>query len=90
MEDQPPFVEMPGELVQKLTGGLQITLSLWREFRFDELTVNQRTNDSGNNTWSEILSRARIGSRTKEDVKAIKSRLINLKNVDPFINFTNK
>ena len=75
-----PFVEVSGQQVQKLTGGVPFAQNLWRLFEYAELNINQRQKSSSGqgHEWKELLSRLRVGGMTADDVKLLSSRLIEL------------
>ena len=73
-----PFEELSSEAVHKLTGGLGMSMNLWRHFNFMELTINQRQAGSENAIWSDMLNRIRIGAHTQDDVNILQSRIIPL------------
>ncbi|KAL5271400.1 hypothetical protein ACHWQZ_G001890 [Mnemiopsis leidyi] len=83
VKGQPVFEELAAKDLQKLTGGLSLSLNLWRHFQFDELRINQRQAGTENSSWSEVLGRIRIGTQTPSDIELIKSRLLQLPLVDP-------
>ncbi|KAL5259662.1 hypothetical protein ACHWQZ_G009943 [Mnemiopsis leidyi] len=83
VKGQPVFEELNSKDIQKLTGGLSISLNLWRFFQFDELRINQRQAGAQNSSWSTILSRIRIGTQSPADIELIKSRLIQFPLLEP-------
>ena len=83
VKGQPVFEEVAAKDVQALTGGLGMSLNLWRYFQFDELRINQRQAGNENSTWSGILSKIRIGTQTPANIETIKSRLMRLPLLNP-------
>ena len=77
---QPPFVEISGNLMHKITGGMKVSLNIWREFEYDELNISQRQTGDKNHAWRAILGRIRYGELTEKDIKVLKSRLIPMVN----------
>ena len=56
--------------------------NLWKElFRYDELTINMR--QQGDQTYSDILHRIRLGIVTKEDINILEKRLLNFESMNP-------
>ena len=75
---RPPFQGLTGPEASKVTGGMKTPVSLWKEFSFEELNINQRQKGTANNEWKNILSRVRFGIHTNEDLLLLKERLIPL------------
>ena len=82
VKGQQVFEELAAKEVQTLTGGLAMSLNLWRFFEFDELRINQRQVGLNNSSWSQVLSRIRIGTHSPADMELLKSRLIKLPSLD--------
>ena len=55
VNSNPPYVEIKGKDVIKITEGLKVSLNLWREFTYDELNINQRQLGDSNSAWRELL-----------------------------------
>ena len=74
---EPPYQELSGEIVNKITGSLPIKCELWRKlFSFEELTINQRQTGTDNEVWRSLLTRLRVGALTNNDVARLAKRII--------------
>ena len=69
-----PFMSVSfWEAKQRL--GSVASMDLWQTFTYDELTINMR--QSRDVRYGDLLSRARVGTVTDEDVQLLKQRMIN-------------
>ena len=41
VNSSPPYVEIKGKDISEITDGLKLSVNLWREFTYEELTINQ-------------------------------------------------
>ena len=73
-----PFRGISDTLMNKVTGGNKVALNLWREFQFDELTINQRQAGDENARWKDLLYRVRTGTHTVEDIKLLNDHCIDI------------
>ena len=74
---EPPYQELSGEIVNKITGSLPMKCDLWRKlFSFEELTINQRQTGTDNEVWRSLLTRLRVGALTNNDVARLAKRII--------------
>ena len=78
VHSDPPFIEINPNLMHKVTGGSKVALNLWRNFTFDELTINQRQVGDKNAAWKDMLYRIRIGTHTADDIKILSDRCISI------------
>ena len=78
VQAQPPFKEISDSLMNKVTGGTKVSLNLWREFQFDELTINQRQAGDENAAWKSLLYRVRTGTHNVGDIKVLNDRCIDI------------
>ena len=78
VQAQPPFRGISDSLMNKVTGGSKIALNLWREFEFDELTINQRQAGDDNKDWKALLYRVRTGTHNLEDICKLNERCIKI------------
>ena len=78
VNSNPPYVEIKGKDVSKITERLKVSLNLWREFTYDELNINQRQLGDSNNAWRELLYRARLGILNRTDRELLLTRLVPL------------
>ena len=76
VNENPTFVTISGERVGKLTGGIKADTNLWSDFKFAELTINQRQSGGKNAEWRDILQRIRLGIPSIEDSAKISARCI--------------
>ena len=76
VEADPPYTIISKENIKKMTSGSKHSLHLWKDFKFNELTINQRQAGEGNEEWRGILSRLRLGVVTTHDLQHLNSRLI--------------
>ena len=74
----PPYVEIKGKDIREITDGLKLSVNLWREFTYEELTINQRQSGKGNDIWRELLGRARLGVLNHHDNMILLNRLVSL------------
>ena len=56
-------------------------MNLWREFDYEELTINQRQSGESNNAWKQLLYRARLGILSCNDHCLLSNRLVPLENL---------
>ena len=61
VNSSPPYEEIKGRDVSKITDGLKVSMNLWRVFDYEELTINQRQSRDSNDAWRQLLYRARLG-----------------------------
>ena len=73
-----PYAEIKGKDVSKITDGLKVSLNLWREFAYEELSINQRQSGDSNNAWRNLLHRTRLGILNQNDHKILLTRLVPL------------
>ena len=78
VQAQPPFKEISDSLMNKVTGGTKVSPNLWREFQFDELTINQRQAGDENAAWKSLLYRVRTGTHNVGDIKVLNDRCIDI------------
>ena len=78
VQAQSPYQEISGNLMNKITDGNKVSLNLWHEFQFDELTINQRQTGDANAAWKSLLYRVRTGTHTIEDIKVLTDRCIDI------------
>ena len=78
VNSSPPYVEIKGKGISEVTYGLKLSVNLWREFTYEELTINQRQSGKGNDIWRELLSRARLGVLNHHDNMILLNRLVSL------------
>ena len=71
VKGEPPYRELSGNLVKKITGHLNFPQNPWERFQFDELRVNERQAGEENNIFRELLSRARLGTLKSSDVEIL-------------------
>ena len=76
VNSNPPYVEIKGQDVSKITEGLKVSLNLWREFTYYELNINQRQCGDSNNAWRELLYRVRLGILNHNDHEILTTRLV--------------
>jgi len=77
IHDDPTFVQLSDENVRKYLGSLS-AINLWTTlFDYDELTINMR--QQGDRSYSELLSRIRVGLLTKSDCEILEKRKISFK-----------
>ena len=81
VNSSPPYEEIKGRDVSKITDGLKVSMNLWREFDYEELTINQRQFGESNNTWKQLLYRARLGILSCIDHCLLSNRLVPLENL---------
>ena len=81
VNSSPPYEEIKGRDVSKITDGLKVSMNLWREFDYEELTINQRQSGDGNDTWRQLLYRARLGILSCNDHCLLSDRLVSLENL---------
>ena len=82
VNSNPPYEEIKGRDVSKITDGLKVSMNLWREFDYDELTINQRQSGDSNDAWRRLLYRARLGVLNCNDQCLLLNRLVPLGNLD--------
>ena len=75
---EPHFKGIGSIFMNKITGHSKIALNLWRNFEFDELTINQRQAGDSNAAWKSTLTRIRLGMINEDDIKMLNGRLIPL------------
>ena len=69
----PVYIQMSSDLITKLTGSVG-KINLWRNlFKYDELTINMRQKEDSK--FASILSRARLGHVTDEDLETLEKRI---------------
>ena len=73
-----PYVEIKGKDISEITDGLKLSVNLWREFAYEELTINQRQSGKGNDIWRKSLGRARLGALNHHDNMILLNRLVSL------------
>ena len=78
VQAQPPFKGISDSLMNKVTDGNKVALNLWHEFKFDELTINQRQVGDKNTEWKSLLYRVRTGTHNIEDIKKLNDRCIEI------------
>ena len=76
INSNPPYVQIKGQDVSKITEGLKVSLNLWIEFTYDELNINQRQCGDSNNIWRELLYRAKLGILNYNDHEILTTRLV--------------
>ena len=82
LNSNPPYEEIKGRNVSKITDGLKVSMNLWREFDYDELTINQRQSGDSNDAWRQLLYRARLGVLNCNDHCLLLNCLVPLGNLD--------
>ena len=68
-----PFIKVT-EFEAKQRIGSVGTIALWQTLTYDELTINMR--QKGDKEYSELLTNARVGYLTKEQLNVLSARLI--------------
>ena len=81
VNSSPPYEEIKGRDVSKITDGLKVSMNLWREFDYEELTINQRQSVDSNDAWRQLLYRARLGILSCNDHCLLSDRLVPLGNL---------
>ena len=75
------YLFIPTTFPKYRTDGLKVCMNLWREFDYEELTINQRQSGESNNAWKQLLYRARLGILSCNDHCLLSNRLVPLENV---------
>ena len=78
VNSSPPYEEIKGRDVSKITDGIKVSMNLWREFDYEELTINQRQSGDSNDAWRQLLYRARLGILSCNDHCLLSNRLVPL------------
>ena len=76
VNSSPPYEEIKGRDFSKITDGLKVCMNLWREFDYEELTINQRQSGESNDAWRKLLYRARLGILSYNDHCLLSNRLV--------------
>ena len=82
VNSNPPYEEIKRRDVSKITDGLKVSMNLWREFDYDELTINQRQSGDSNDAWRQLLYRARLGVLNCNDHCLLLNPLVPLGDLD--------
>ena len=80
VKGNPPFSDLTNDEINLKLESVG-SVNLWKEFKYDELTINVRQNDD--TVYSNLLGRVRVGQMTVEDKEVLESRLFETSmNVD--------
>ena len=77
------FIDLSEKQVKAVTGMISTNLSLWSNFQYEELTINQRQKNDTNAEFKDCLMRIRIGFYTSSDMELLLSRRINVSEINP-------
>ena len=72
------FISLTENQVKEAIGMISTNLSLWSQFNYDELTINQRQKNDNNADFKDCLSRIRKGTVLQSDIDLLTSRQIEL------------
>ncbi|KAL7290835.1 hypothetical protein TKK_0015571 [Trichogramma kaykai] len=73
------FVQLSKEKIEKYVGSMD-TFDIWSLFEYDELTINMRQKDD--KSYSELLSRVRLGYVSSDDINLLNQRKIQFVHID--------
>jgi ATP-dependent DNA helicase PIF1 len=73
IQGNPPYIKVTADEVRTKLESIG-AVDLWNAFDYDELTINVR--QSSDESFSSLLSRARVGALSVEDKELLRTRLI--------------